>query len=230
MLSGPCQRQGRTGGDHLPPSCGSLGALQLGASTCSHCFCSASHHRGYTSASIHLTPASLSLFLSFQLFKFFSPSSVSTWSVAVVESWMQLCGYSCPAPCTVVLQSVSFGQQGWRELLISALVSVLWEPWNGRGAALGQAMLSSSSAQSFCSSLQTSSPSWAQFALGVGREQLFVGMCCKHCWLPKLVPCLLLFLKITGCWARLAARGHLVLSEQRDCWDAVQAMPWPGKD
>lgn len=53
---------------------------------------------------------------------------------------MQLGGYSCLAPCEVVLQCVSFGQHCWSEFLISAMVPVVGEPVGWLGSS--QVMLS----------------------------------------------------------------------------------------
>lgn len=192
MLSGHCQRWGRTGAEHLPPSCGSLGALELWPGLCSG------------AGSLHLQPqavpvktirrvtwmpALIWLFLvSLSFFK------LSAFEVLFCQQCGHLeCGCSGELnaagwiflPC----QCVSFGQQGCSEFFISALEPV---GWLGTSPEPGDAELLQFP-RAFVLPWETGSPSRAQFAVGVGREQLIVGTCCKHCWLPKLVPCLPLF-------------------------------------
>lgn len=155
VLSGSYLRWGRTGDDHLPPSCGSLGALELGAFPCTHCVFSANHQKGYRYASLQWVIL-VSLFLSFQLFKFFSPSSVGTWSGCSGElnaaGWIflpcTLCGCtSVCQPWSAVLEWLSVcarcprcgspglaGQQPWA-LLSSSSAPELWF-FPGKQAAL----------------------------------------------------------------------------------------------
>lgn len=129
----------------------------------------------------------VSLFLSFQLLKFFfSPQQCGHLERGCsgeqnAAGWMFLpCTlWSCASMC------VSFGQHCWSELLISAMVPVVESPEPGDA----EPWMSSSSALE----LWFFPGKQAQLAVGVGREQLVVGTCCKHRWLPKLVPCLLLF-------------------------------------
>lgn len=136
----------------------------------------------------------VSLFLSFQLLKFFFSQQCGHLERGCSGELNAVGRIFHLAPCEVVLQCVGFGQQCCSEFLISPMVPVVWEPVGRLGTSPepGDAELFQCP-RAFVLPRETSSPSCAQLAVGVGREQLVVGTCWKHCWLPKLVPCLLLF-------------------------------------